>query len=158
MDNFDIERASWTLDTLLYGYKAANSFEKKELIPFPVTRWQALKAVPLDKLLQIGIDCHIKVNGCGPQSWMIDVIPDKVPWLLGVDFDPCGDAHDILSTIGGGRIEFIMANLYFHHQLREACRSHFPKSWACGIRYGAVTSRLYYEAVSEFGWKHFVKR
>lgn len=158
MDNLDTERATWTLDTLLYSSKPSDSFEKKELLPFPVTRWQSLKAVPLDKLLQIGIDCHIKTNGCGPQSWMIDVVPDKPLWLFGVDFDPAGDAHDILSHIGGGRLEFIMANLYFHFQLRQACRHHFPKSWACGFRYGSVTSRLYYEAVSKFGWQHFVKR
>lgn len=157
-DALNREAAAWYLDTLLYDWKPADPFERKELIPFPPTRWEKLKAVPVSKIIEIGETYHIKMNGAGPQSWRFDVVPDRPPWLFGVDFAPPANCHDVLFALGGSRIEFIMANLYFHYNMRNACRAHFPKSWACGIRYGAVTSRLYYEAVDEFGWKHFVKK
>ena len=158
MDNLDVERATWSLNTLLYGYKAADSFECKELIIFGTEKYEALKAVPLDKLLKIGEDCHLPMNGAGPASWRWDVVPDKPFHLLGVDFEDPANAHDCLFVIGGTKEDFICANLYFHYHMRKACRNHFPNAWRFGFRYGCVTSRIYYEAVSKFGWPHFIKR
>lgn len=158
MNNLDIERATWTFNTLLYGKRASDSFESKELIVFGTEKWEALKAVPLDKILQIGEDCHIKMNGAGPESWRFDVVPDRPLWLFGVDFEPPANSHDFLYAIGGSKEDFICANLYFHYQMRNACRNHFPNAWKFGFRYGCITSRGYYEAVAKFGLPYFVKR
>lgn len=160
MDNLDIEAATWSLENMLFYRKPCDSFERKELLKnnFGIARWELLKAIPLEKIIEIGNVYHIKMNGCGPQSWRFDVVPDKPLWLLGVDFEDSGNAHDVLFAIGGSQIDFICSNLYFHYHTRKACRNHFPNAWRFGFRYGCVTSRLYYEAVAKFGWPHFVKR
>ena len=36
-------------------------------------------------------------NGCGPQSWKIDLVPDE---LIGVDFGECCNIHDVEYGLG----------------------------------------------------------
>jgi hypothetical protein len=91
------------------------------------------------------------VNGCGPQSAKLDLVPDE---LLGVDLGPACDIHDVCYHFGSDEADKRLADLVFLFNLLFSVNLHCCEE---GIvdRMKRVFLRSmafnYYRAVSDWG-------
>jgi hypothetical protein len=93
-------------------------------------------------------------NGCGPDSWHVDLIPDSI---FGVSVSAACDIHDFDYWVGGDATDRWHADLRLLGNMRlliNAAHSHW---WQWPLT--AIRLRLchrYFQAVRRFGIKHFM--
>ncbi len=112
----------------------------------------------MNKKLEYPIHYDIEVankvnNGCGPAGWKGYLIPDTI-W--GVSIKEACKIHDYDFHVGGTMFNFMIANSRFGNNMNTLIKSSkLAKctpflNWARRRR-----AKLYYDAVREFGEKHF---
>ncbi len=84
-------------------------------------------------------------NGCGPDGWRFDLVPDE---LLGVDIsEPC-NIHDYEYWLGNDRV---MADVRLLANILTACIEQHPGRLPLLI----PLANVYFLAVREAGARHF---
>ena len=92
-----------------------------------------------------------KSNGCGPGSWKLDLVPDKI---LGVDFTESCNIHDICFLYSKDAEDRRLSNRIFLYNLlvdvdtycNDNCFFDILERIAC-----REACFIYYKAVSDFG-------
>lgn len=92
------------------------------------------------------------VNGCGPQGWKVDLVPDTI---YGLDISPICNIHDYMFAVGKTYEDMVVANDVFKNNLKRWIDAHTKWRWLRKLR--LKRAEKYVRAVETWGGPSFWK-